>query len=400
MENEQNQIKKSIFKSWYIILASITGIAILIVGALYFSNYRLKKSISAKALTTVTDQACTYNNDETAYTPIRNNDSFGQTFTVSTIAKLTTVKLYLSAFPGDFDGSVQVTITRISDSHVFPGPSLNFGSNHMLYPWEDWYSFQFGALAPDVTPGQKYRINIINTSANWQQVFAIDNNLGYLNCNTSGAATESGVEKDYDFLFQVIGYLPESTGGNNNTGSNSITPTGSSSVSTRPASTTSATIKAPTNLAVIYEADKKDAKLTWGKSATANITGYRVFRSEQKTTGFSKIGEIKNNIFEYADANNLIAEKTYYYFVRAYKGSLESASSNTAELAIPKPIIVTPIPTISFNKTTFNNSTKPDNQPISYIFWVIGCLILILILIGLYILYRKIKKKLQLKKSE
>ena len=96
-----------------------------------------------------------------------------------------------------------------------------------------------------------------------------------------------------------------------------------------PAAKTSAAIKPPSALVAkdAATAGTMAINLTWQKSETADIDGYKIFRSEKENDGFENIANADKNTLTYTDTVG--DEKTYYYFVRAYKGSEESASSNT-----------------------------------------------------------------------
>jgi len=90
-------------------------------------------------------------------------------------------------------------------------------------------------------------------------------------------------------------------------------------------------IKAPTALVVAdVAADQGGSlKLDWTASTTADIDGYKVFRSTAEKTGFAEIAKTTDKtIVTYTDNTAAIGTK-YYYMVRAYKTTKESASSNT-----------------------------------------------------------------------
>jgi len=143
---------------------------------------------------------------------------------------------------------------------------------------------------------------------------------------------------NWDFNFKTWGYNPAAPSGNTNTNSgntNTNSQTGiTSGTGQAPAATTSAYIKVPSELkAEDVPADKGGTiKLTWKASSTTTIDGYKIFRSENEKTGFKNITKATKTTLTYTD-NNAETGKTFYYFVRAYKGNEESASSNTANIA-------------------------------------------------------------------
>ncbi len=63
-------------------------------------------------------------------------------------------------------------------------------------------------------------------------------------------------------------------------------------------------------------AGKKKASLKWGKVKGAS--GYEVFRSVKKSSGYKKIADKKAGSAFHTD-KKLTAKKTYYYKVRAYR---------------------------------------------------------------------------------
>lgn len=103
-----------------------------------------------------------------------------------------------------------------------------------------------------------------------------------------------------------------------------------------PATKISAAIKPPSQLAAKDAAMAGTAaiNLSWQKSETTNIDGYKVFRSKKEKEGFANIANADKNTLTYTDIVG--DEKTYYYFIRTYKGSEESASSNTASASAKK----------------------------------------------------------------
>jgi len=77
--------------------------------------------------------------------------------------------------------------------------------------------------------------------------------------------------------------------------------------------------------------------LVWKASATADIDGYKIFRSESYSKDYLKIANTKKDQLEYFD-EDFVAGKTYYYLVRAYKSDQQSVSSNIASVTLPSDI--------------------------------------------------------------
>lgn len=92
----------------------------------------------------------------------------------------------------------------------------------------------------------------------------------------------------------------------------------------------SAAIKAPSNLTALDlpEDQGGSIKLDWTASSSTDITGYKVFRSTTEATkDFKELVKTEKSIVTFTD-NTAVIGTTYYYIVRAYKTTQESASSN------------------------------------------------------------------------
>ena len=101
-----------------------------------------------------------------------------------------------------------------------------------------------------------------------------------------------------------------------------------------PAAKTSSVIKPPSELLVVNAANETRAaiKLSWKLSESTNIDGYKIFRSEQEKEGFTNIALAEKGIAEFTD-ETVVSGKTYYYFLRSYKGNAESESTTTIGLS-------------------------------------------------------------------
>ena len=98
-----------------------------------------------------------------------------------------------------------------------------------------------------------------------------------------------------------------------------------------PSTNVSKSIESPKNLVGSFSS-KKLIKLDWKASGTTNIDGYKIYRSEDSTSGFREIAKTPKNVLSYIDPK-YTKDKNNYYFIRAYKGNDESASSNTANVS-------------------------------------------------------------------
>jgi hypothetical protein len=113
------------------------------------------------------------------------------------------------------------------------------------------------------------------------------------------------------------------------------TPTPSASPTPTPSATpTPATTPAPPTNLTATAASSTQINLAWSDRSN-NETGFRVERSADGTT-FTQIAAVGTNITKYANTG-LSGSTKYYYRVRAYNSSGNSAYSNTATATIGLP---------------------------------------------------------------
>jgi hypothetical protein len=99
-------------------------------------------------------------------------------------------------------------------------------------------------------------------------------------------------------------------------------------------SETVATINPPTEVAVADVPDDQGGalKISWKKSDSSGLSGYRIFRSEEENGKYTRAGSVKSSEVEYTDSG-LETGKTYYYVVRSYNSKGESKDSNKVSAA-------------------------------------------------------------------
>jgi len=201
---------------------------------------------------------------------------------------------------------------------------------------------------------------------------------------------------DADFNFKTWGTTPvemvaeqDISEQQNSTPDEISTPAGQTTgTGAAPATTTSASIKVASGLTALYS--NNAANLHWTASTSTDIDGYKIFRSEAEKTGFTEIGKTVKTTVEYIDNKDLVVGKTYYYFVRVYKGTAESASTSTVSLLIPEA-------TATANTNT--NSTLPISTSIIddtdyrtlQINWILGGVVGILVV--LLVAYEREQKR-------
>lgn len=289
-----------------------------------------------------------------------------QTFTPSK-NRLTAVKVNLSV-----EGLVDQQISL----SVYHGGTLLVNAGTQTTP-PDWVNLTFSFSEKEVTPEDgTYRI-VVSASGTSDWVFTASP------CYTRGTAYSGGSPMDpaTDYGFTTYGYDASSP----SPATQDETSTGTSD---SPSANTVSNIKTPTSLKAEYVAATNAVKLTWTKSTTTDVDGYKIYRSEEKTKNFKEVGKTAKDIVEFLNDKEVTAGKTYYYIVRAYKASSESVNSNTAEVKIPLP----------GEAATTSNGTPVslDTSAISprdYIDWTqLILLSLLTVLTGTLIIY-EIRKK-------
>lgn len=246
-----------------------------------------------------------------------------QTFS-PTMNRLTQIDLYLK---DRVNGSwVEIALINEPTAEVVATSGTRMGAG------DGWQSIYFGDTTLDTN--NVYRIKVYNQSS-------LNVKWTYNNTNPyTGGFLYSGpstFDATSDLNFRTFGYN-ETSPGTETPPATPATPSTSPSASTTDSSealgTTTASIAKPLNLTAAYSEADKGTKLTWKTSTTADIDGYKVFRSESQNSGYGKIAETTKTVLEAVDTN-ITAGKTYYYQVRAYKGTNQSISSNTATVKIP-----------------------------------------------------------------
>jgi hypothetical protein len=90
---------------------------------------------------------------------------------------------------------------------------------------------------------------------------------------------------------------------------------------------------APTGLVVANNA-RGTATLGWNDNST-DEQSFLIERSTSVDTGYVQIGSVGANVTGFAD-NTVVKKKTYYYRVRAARGTSTSGYSNVASVTIKK----------------------------------------------------------------
>lgn len=167
-----------------------------------------------------------------------------------------------------------------------------------------WVDFTF-ASAITLTPDLSYQIHLTREATalvSWNYCQPAGYGGGY-------AVTGGVIIPDKDYNFQTYGYNQQSA------------------VSSQPP----AAIEPPTNLKAEDIAGDTGGKikLTWTKSSTSGLDGYRIYRRNDEEKDFTKIADVGAKFLDYEDTaleNGML----YVYVVRAIKETSESVNSNEA----------------------------------------------------------------------
>ena len=263
-----------------------------------------------------------------------------QTFS-PTMTHLTQIDIYLK---DRVNGSwVEIALINEPTSEVVATAGTRMGAG------DGWESIYFDAT---VDINNVYRMKAYNNSA-------LNVKWTYTNNNYNGGFMyygENTFDENSDMNFRTYGYNDpapaEEPADTENTAEDETT---SETATTETLGQESASITKPTSLDAKFSDEKKAVELSWKASATADIDGYKIFRSESYSKGYVKISDTKKDILSYLD-EDYTAGKTYYYQVRAYKGSEQSASSNIASATVPSDVAPAK-PKVSVIDTTPNSLT-------------------------------------------
>jgi len=271
----------------------------LVVGILLLAPLLATPLDSAKANYNI-DNRCNFQ-DDTLYENVNGGGGYYQTFTPKE-NRITSAVLMLGAFQTDSTATLKI---MDSGSSTLATQAITVSGGNPVVP----APFSFDNFSPiTVTPGHVYKLALVRSAGNtlyWYKTTT---------CDISGNAYADGASLPAaDYVFTTYGYTESSPA---------------------PTPTPSTQIAAPTKTAATYQASTKQVKLTWDKSTTTDIEGYNIYRSEDASQSFTKLGQVGGSVTEYQDTT-IIAKKTYYYYVKTYKSSNESAQSNTASVTIP-----------------------------------------------------------------
>ena len=296
--------------------------AILVAGTLAIFTASTKKSQAATEI----DQQHTAG---TGSVPIDTYlGRFAQTF-MPTKSKLDKVQIELTNVGNNKSANVFIR-------HNVVGVGWDEGNVTAVYGQtlsDGWNTFDFDDVTVVISDNDTYGIWVV-TAENGPQWKYKDGPSEY---DRGYAIWQSQDKVDWDYNFKTYGYDPDQPAepSGDQPGDQGIT--GTTGTDETLGTATSAIAK-PLELTAAYSETNRGVKLAWKASATADIDGYKIFRSENASKGYTKIKETAKDKLDYLD-QDIAAGKTYYYQLRAYKSDQQSYSSNTASAKIPDDIV-------------------------------------------------------------
>jgi len=188
-----------------------------------------------------------------------------------------------------------------------------------------WVDFTFPTITVD--PTKTYRIDLTTPSNTARWI------VSTTPCYADGKAYVNGTAQDnQDFGFVTYGFIP---------------PTDTPII-----------VGKPSSLSGEYYSSDATIRLSWSKSGTAGVEGYRIYRSKNSTSNFTVLSSVDGTTLDYIDFENITPGK-YYYYVRAFKDGTNSASSGTKLVTVPSPATPTPTSTPTLSPTPTDTSDTP-----------------------------------------
>lgn len=255
----------------------------------------------------IADQYCENEDIENVegYWLIKTHTSLSQTFT-PTKNRLKTVELAIA-------GGADVNAPIKMEIYMVGGGLVATKTETTEFAQVAWLGFTLPeAVSLDTTKQYKITITTTSTTPYW-----VVSNINP--CYSGGnAIIDTSPANDQDFGFVTLGW-------------NYVAPAPDPEPEDEPV-----VIAKPTNVQAEFISQFDGVNITWTASTTTDITGYNIYRSESASTGYTKIGTVAKTLTAYLEQAEFEEETTYYYQVKAYKGSVQSAASNTASVEIPK----------------------------------------------------------------
>jgi len=322
-----------------------------------------------------------------AYLTLNSTDTRAQTITAA-VDNLTAFHAYL--FDRVSGSTIVAYLINESSKEVMEQSSQRMGDGN------GWEEFDFSSA---LDKESVYRIKILVPNAQgvkWARSGDVYSGGWYY-------YGDDTYDLNSDMVFQAWGYDNPVADGTD-TGNDTVTPTPATSetsttdstvspdtstaASETPAASVSTSIAKPTELKAVFD---KTVILSWKASATTDIDGYKIFRSETKGKDYIKIGQTEKTVVSYSDGT-VSTGKTYYYIVRAYKGSSQSASSDEVSILAPSGDNTTAVSTENTTSDSDDNTVSTAPNYLLYILAIAASVLTLILLILVKRRYNKAKK--------
>ncbi len=198
-----------------------------------------------------------------------------------------------------------------------------------VYPPHKVYSVLFDPVT--VVPGNTYYIYLQGAPSDGSWAYS-DTNLYSDGEAIVGGVVDPGVA---DFYFITYGYNYSEVYPDPPPNPYDTTDSSDETDSSDDADSSDSEIEKPTEPKAEFDKSSRGVRISWTKSETEDIDGYRIFRSEDKDGDYTEIGTAGKENTDYIDNKNIDEEKTYYYYVRTYKEDTESENSEIVEIETP-----------------------------------------------------------------
>jgi len=226
-------------------------------------------------------------------------DNTTTTYVDTTATTGTSYYYVVRAFNGSQESSDSNEASAAAIDNIAPNPPASLGATagdaEVYLSWS-------ASISGDVTAQRIYRSTTSGSG------YALINTIAD---NTTTSFTDTTVTNETPYYYIVRAF----DGSQESANSNEATATPSASI-----------LNPPTALGAV--ADDARVDLAWMVSTSGSTTQQRIYRSTTSGSGYALINTINDNTTTaYADTT-VSNDTTYYYVLRAFNGSIESANSN------------------------------------------------------------------------
>lgn len=265
---------------------------------------------------------------------------------------------------------VNWTTDKVTNSKLEWGTTTAYGTSYSVKDNSTKHSMGIpGTVKYTMKPSTIYHFRITATDSSGKSTSSADQTFKTSPPKNSSAPGVEEVASADNTLKEVSGVSASS--GDNSSETQMYLAGTSAGSGAAPLSQTSSDISAPKNLT--YSLSQAQLTLTWQASDSV-VDGYNIYRAVDGN--FVNIGKTQKDVLIFLDGNVSMGT-TYDYFVRAYKGASESASSNTISATISDTNIVS-----SSSPGSVSSASQP-NQNRKYFLVTLVTIFGILFILGI-----------------